>query len=116
MATSYPTDIQDQATETLGGWKKITPPLGDLRDLKQDDMAVDLAAVQPLLTQIAELDAQITDLRNKRDVIYDRLWDKTKRVRNAVKGLYGDDSSEYEMVGGKRLSERKPPTRKPKKP
>ncbi len=114
MGTSYPSDIQDQATETLGGWKKITPPLGDLRDLKQDDMAADLAAVPPILTQIAELDAQITDLRNKRNAIYDRLWAKTKRVRSAVKGLYGDDSSEYEMVGGKRLSEHKPRTRKPK--
>ena len=65
-------------------------------------------------TDASRTDAQITDLRNKRDVIYDRLWDKTKRVRNAVKGLYGDDSSEYEMVGGKRISERKPPVRKPK--
>jgi hypothetical protein len=112
MATSYPTDIQNQATETLGGWKKITPPVGDLRDLKQADMQSDLDAVQPILSQIAELDAQITDLRNKRDAIYDGLWDKVKRVRNAVKGLYGDDSSEYEMVGGKRLSERKPRSKK----
>ena len=65
-------------------------------------------------TDASRTDAQIIDLRNKRDVIYDRLWDKTRRVRNAVKGLYGDDSSEYEMVGGKRISERKPPVRKPK--
>jgi hypothetical protein len=114
MGTSYPGDVQDQATEALSGWKKITPPLGDLRDLNQEDMTADLAAVQPVLTQIAELDAQITDLRNKRDVICSRLWDKTKRVRSAVKGLYGDDSSEYEMVGGKRRSEHKPRTRKPK--
>ena len=114
MATSYPTDIRDQATKALGGWKKITPPVGDLRELKQADMQRDLDAVPPILSQIAELDAQITDLRNKRNAIYDSLWDKVKRVRNAVKGLYGDDSSEYEMVGGKRLSERKSPTRKAK--
>ncbi len=35
-----------------------------------------------------------------------------KRVRSAVKGIYGDDSSEYEMVGGTRKSERKRPVRK----
>ena len=73
MATSYPSNIQDQATEALSGWKKITPPLGDLRDLKQDDMATDLAAVQPILSQIAELDDQITDLLNKRNASSDRL-------------------------------------------
>jgi len=42
------------------------------------------------------------------------MWDKVKRVRASVKGLYGDDSSEYEMVGGTRKSERKTPTRKPR--
>ncbi len=114
MGASYPNDVHDQATETLGGWKKITPAVGNLRDLTQVDMSNDLDAVQPLLKEIAELDAQITDLRNKRDAIYERLWDKTKRVRSAIKGLYGDDSSEYEMVGGKRLSDRKPPVRKSK--
>jgi hypothetical protein len=28
-------------------------------------------------------------------------------------GTFGDDSSEYEMVGGTRLSDRKRPVRKP---
>jgi hypothetical protein len=40
------------------------------------------------------------------------MWDKVKRVRAGVKANYGDDSSQYEMVGGTRLSERKPPTRR----
>jgi hypothetical protein len=35
-----------------------------------------------------------------------------KRVRNAIKGTYGDDSSQYEMVGRVRMSERKFRTRK----
>ena len=112
MATSYPTDIQTQATEALGGWKKITPPVDNLRDLTQEAMTADLDSVQPILLQIAELEAQLSDLRNKRDAIYDGLWDKVKRVRNTIKGLFGDDSSEYEMVGGKRSSDRKAPTRK----
>jgi hypothetical protein len=40
------------------------------------------------------------------------MWDKVKRVRAGVKANYGDDSSQYEMVGGTRLSERKSPTRR----
>jgi hypothetical protein len=35
------------------------------------------------------------------------MWDKVKRVRAGVKANYGDDSQQYEMVGGTRMSERK---------
>ena len=48
------------------------------------------------------LEAQYTDLRNKHDTLYGEMWDKVKRVRASVKDLYGDDLSEYEMVGGTR--------------
>ena len=34
------------------------------------------------------------------------------RARMGIKVIYGDDSSEYEMVGGTRLSDRKPVARK----
>jgi hypothetical protein len=40
------------------------------------------------------------------------LWDKVKRLRNGVKGTFGDDSTPYELVGGTRLSDRKPYRRK----
>ena len=40
------------------------------------------------------------------------LWDKTKRARNSIKGSFGDDSPQYKMVGGTRLSERKSTRRK----
>ncbi|HJZ47095.1 MAG TPA: hypothetical protein VKE41_08005 [Roseiflexaceae bacterium] len=49
----------------------------------------------------------MTDLRNKRDERLIRIWDVVKRARATVKGAYGDDSSEYELVGGTRVSERK---------
>ena len=111
---SCPTDVVKQATDTLGGWQKITPafPVGDIT---ATSMAADIDKVQPLLLQVSVVDAQLTDLRNQRDALYDGLWDKVKRIRNAVKGNFGDDSSEYEMVGGTRLSEHKPRARKPPK-
>jgi hypothetical protein len=58
------------------------------------------------------LEIQLTDQRNRRDAHYGEMWKKVKRLRAAVKGIYGDDSSEYEMAGGTRLSERKPRSRK----
>ena len=35
------------------------------------------------------------------------IWDVVKRVCAGVKAIYGDDSSQYEMVGGTPMSERK---------
>jgi hypothetical protein len=43
---------------------------------------------------------QLADLRNKRDERLTQMWDALKRVRATVKGVYGDDSSEYKLVGG----------------
>ena len=58
------------------------------------------------------LETQLTNLRNERDTSNVELWDNVKRVRSAVKGIYGDDLTQYEMVSGTRLSERKPRTLK----
>ena len=66
----------------------------------------------PLQSQMNALEAELTDLRNQRDVLYEAIWEKVKRVRNGVKGNYGDNLSQYEIVGATHLSERKPPTHK----
>ena len=52
------------------------------------------------------------DLRNKRDQRLIGIWETVKRVRYTVKGTYGDDSSEYELIGGRRMSERRRAIRK----
>jgi len=45
-------------------------------------------------------------------LFFPAYWDKVKRVRAGVKANYGDDSQQFEMVGGTRTSERKAPTRR----
>ena len=40
------------------------------------------------------------------------LYDFRKRLRAAVRAIFGDDSLIYEELGGKRLSNRKRPVRK----
>ena len=46
-------------------------------------------------------------MRNQRDALYEAAWDKVRRMRVAIKAIYGFDSPQYELVGGTRLSERK---------
>ena len=63
-------------------------------------------------SEISRLETLLMDKRNQRQDVYYGTWEKVKRVRAGIKANYGDDSSEYELVGGTRLSERKSPTRR----
>lgn len=113
VAESFPQDTISQAGSVLEGWKKIEIGL-KLGPLEQVTLQADLAQAQAIQTEFDALEAQYTELRNKRDVLHAGIWDKVKRVRASIKGMYGDDSNEYELVGGTRKSERKPPVRRTK--
>src|SRR5688572_12094202 len=97
----YPRDILQQAQSVLGGWNQITP-VPAFGPMTAATFTTDVNAATTLDAQITALEAQLTDKRNQRAALYSGLWDKVKRIRNSVKGLYGDDSSQYEMVGGTR--------------
>ncbi|MDX6575926.1 MAG: hypothetical protein QOE96_1879 [Blastocatellia bacterium] len=96
-----------------------------LAGLKQIDPAPDFggnlnaAGGQALVTDLSdELDGYNQDnaALDERQNVVDRkeegASDWNKRVLAAVGAKYGTDSSEYEMVGGTRLSERKRSPRK----
>lgn len=92
MAESFPQDTIQQAGSVLEGWKKIEVGL-KLGPLEQATLQADLAQAQAIQTEFDALDAQYTELRNKRDVLHAGIWDKVKRVRASIKGMYGDDSN-----------------------
>lgn len=108
----YPTNIVEQAQSVLDAWNQINAEM-TFGDLTAALLSADITQAGPLEGEIMNLETQLTNLRNQRDDLYLAAWDKVKRVRAGVKGNYGDDSSQYEMVGGTRASERKSPTRKP---
>jgi hypothetical protein len=56
--------------------------------------------------------AALDDKQNRLDARQSGLNDLNQRIQAAVKAQFGSDSSEYELVGGTRRSERKKPTRK----
>ena len=56
---------------------------------------------------IARLETELAHARNQRvDRRFD-LWQIVKQVRLAARVFYGEQSSEYELFGGTRLSEQK---------
>jgi len=111
MARKYPTDVLEQAQSILSAWNFVgaTTTLGTLLPAA---VSGDVTAAAPIEAQIASLESQLTDARNKRDALYDGLWQKLIRVRLAAKVTFGDDSSQYELFGGTRRSDRKARVRK----
>ncbi|HJS17210.1 MAG TPA: hypothetical protein VJ785_00570 [Anaerolineales bacterium] len=107
----FPTDVINQAQGVLTAWNQISETMA-FGPANRESLAEDLSAAQSVDADIAQLESQLTARRNQRDDIYTATWDKVKRVRAGVKANYGDDSSEFELVGGTRLSERKARTRK----
>jgi hypothetical protein len=99
--------------QRLAGFKQINPA---------PDFGGNLNAAggQAIVTDLAdELDgynqdnAALDERQNVVDRKEDAAGDWAKRVLAAIGARYGTDSSEYEMVGGTRTSERKRTPRKP---
>ena len=111
MARKYPQDVFDQAMVIVDGWAEINPEL-TFGNLTQAGLKEQLDSVSQIEIEIITLEAKLTNLRNGRDEAYEVIWDQAKRARMGIKVIYGDDSSEYEMVGGTRYSDRKPTARK----
>ena len=107
----YPTDVLNQGKSVLDAWCQIDDQL-TFGALNTGALTMDINQARGIQEQMTNLENQLTNLRNRRDAANGSLWDKVKRVRAGVKANYGDDSSQYEMVGGTRLSERKTPTRR----
>jgi hypothetical protein len=101
----YPADVLQQAKIVLDAWNQIDPSLA-FGALDPAAMQTELNQGMSLVDQLVSLEVQMMDLRNQRDAVFILLWDLVKRVRSGMKGTYGDDSSQYEMVGGTPVSKR----------
>ena len=109
----FPPDALQQAREVLQAWKNIDPAF-KVGDLALSALEADIAQLTSTQDELTSLESQATEVRSKRDDVSMAVWDKVKRLRRGVQAIYGDDSAQYQMMGGTRLSERKPPTRKAK--
>jgi len=107
----FPSDVIAQAQDVLAGWAQIGPTVS-FGTLTSALLTTDVSAYGPLDADINKLEKQLADKRNQRELLCLAIWDKVKRVRASARGIYGDDSTQYELVGGTRLSDRKSPVRK----
>jgi len=101
-----PANTDRQAVSINQAW----PQIGDqvtLGGVTRADFQAQQANLTAADQSVASAQAMLTEARNQRKAARHELWKLIKRVRNGTKAQYGDDSNEYELVGGVRLSERK---------
>ena len=117
-----PDDVRDQAKSII----KIFQTTADLKIKvdKKDFTAADLVTLEAEVKTADDLveakRAELTPLLNARNEKATRLNTVLVQARKVIAGYFGEDSDEYELVGGTRKSERKSPGRrtapKPAKP
>jgi hypothetical protein len=113
MSNRYPTDILKKLQTAISVWESIDPNL-KIGNLSLNELRSALDRGKELKSKIDALEIELTDLRNKRDETFGAGWGYITRMRSGIKAIYGDDSSEYEMAGGTRRSERKPRSKRSK--
>ena len=111
MRKTFPADTLGQADSVLKAYREIDPSL-KLGTQDQAVFAASITHIESTNEQIETLEMQLKNLRIRRDDEMFTLWGVIKCARSTIKGIFGDDSAEYKLVGGTRLSERKHSTRK----
>jgi hypothetical protein len=104
--------ILETARQRLAGLKQITPAPDFGPSLKQSDYEGEITGYSTDQDSYNGDVAALDDKQNRLDKRELGLRDWNRRILSAVGAQYGTDSSEYELVGGTRTSERKKPTRK----
>lgn len=107
MATTQSFDkTLQEIRRTLEGWQQIDANL-KIGSLTVSEVQSQIDSFLKLNSDITAAEISLAKLRNDRQATQKQLQESRKRIHSTIRGLYGDDSNEYEMVGGTRMSERK---------
>jgi hypothetical protein len=106
--------ILEKARHVLAGLKQITPRPEFGPELTESLFETEINGFSHDLEAFNGGLAEVDDQQNRLEDREQRLNDFTQRIQAAVKALYGPDSSQLEVIGGTRRSDRQRPGRKPK--
>lgn len=110
MLTNSIPKLLQEAGEVKEALEKIGDGLPDA--VSAAEMETRIAALEAKVGELDALNAERTRLVNEKGENAGNLSDYIVQVRSVIKGVFGADSSEYDMVGGTRTSERKKPKKK----
>jgi len=108
--------IQGEA-DLIAEGKRVVSTMGGIETKLPAELST--ARLGAIVTALEAKSAVVKNLRSElsaaveaKDASMGELKEFLKRARAGAKAAFGDDSLEYERMGGKRLSERKKVTRK----
>jgi len=100
MMDSFPRDTLQQAELAREGWKNL------IKELSVPNLSLEeFEEMISKTTEQVDLAEQLKEERAKavldRNEYLKEVWDLTKRIRNAAKATFGDNSKKIEQFGGK---------------
>lgn len=105
MLTGSVPKLLKEAGQVKEALEKIGPGLPD--SINVGELETRIAALEAKVSAIDAVNAEKTRLVNEKKDDAESLSDYIVRIRSGVLSVFGKDSSEYDMVGCVRLSERK---------
>jgi len=102
--------LLQEAGEIKKALEKISATLPD--GISAAAMGAKITGLETVVSELDAVNADRTRLVNAKGEQAETLSDFIVQVRLAVKAVCGPDSSEYEMIGGTRASDRKKPKKK----
>ena len=106
---------KNSETDVLSEAQSIAKVIAPFTELPS---RIDRSAFESQISQLDDhlrtvdtIKKQLTAAVNEKDAVLKDVKAQMVDIREAVKGSYGSDSTEYELVGGTRKSERKKPGR-----
>jgi hypothetical protein len=103
---NYPRDTLEQAEMVCNGWEEFIAKL-NVPNVSLDEFRDKIKEAKEKVAQAEKLREERSRVVKVRNDALMMLWDFTKRVRNAAKATFGDDSQEIEKFGGKPSRQRK---------
>ena len=113
--------IVEKAEGRSAGMKTVDEKTGKKQNygtaenpLTIDEMNAQIAVVENKRKEGNELLKKVDDIDNEYEAEEAKLNNMVTQVLSNAVGVVGNDSDEYELLGGTKRSERKHPVRKPK--
>jgi len=95
--SSFPRDTLEQADVVKRGWDQVGERLF-VPNLTISDFLDKLKEAQRFIDRAEELKQARARAIEERNICLSELWDLTKRVRNAAKATFGDNSDELRSL------------------
>ncbi|MBN2091201.1 hypothetical protein JW964_16435 [candidate division KSB1 bacterium] len=103
---NFPRNALEQALMVIKGWEELKDKL-QVPNMSLSDFEKKIQETQRKIEEAEEKRRQRGKAIESRNTSIEKVWDLTKRVRNAAKATFGDDSPEIVKFGGKSAQMRK---------